>query len=1288
MRIRRIFTMTVVLLALIIISTTTAAAISCACGDICVNESGWWRDNGSFNASTTPMQAAADNANAGETICVAAGSYTENVNIATPHLTLAGEGAGVVNVTANSSSDHVFNVTADYVNISGFNVTGATGSDKAGIYLNGTDHCNISESAASDNYYGICLLSSSNNTLANNNASSNNNYGIWLDYSSNNTLTGNTARSNNYYGIRLYESSDNTLTSNTASSNNYYGIYLEDSSDNTLANNTASNNNYGIWLDYSSNNTLTSNNCSNNDYGIRLHSSSNNTLTSNTASDNSWDGIRLYSSSNNNLSDNFVAHHNTHSGIALGSSSNYNNFTGNNFSNNNYGIYIGSSSNNRIYNNYFNNTNNARDDGNNNWNITRTAGTNIIVGPYLGGNYWSDYTGFDTDGDGLGNTMLPYNSSGSIQNGGDYHPLVPAAPEPTYVPPNPENLQNTTSNYWVNYTWTAGTGVLTDGYNVSTDDGWYNRTETSLNSDVGAGNWSNITVWAWNKTGDGNMSATNVSDSVQASAASTSCTCGDICVNQSGWWRDGGTLNVSTIPIQAAVDNATAGDVICVAAGSYSENVDIATSNLTLRGEGAGVVTVTAASSSDHVFDVSVSYVNISGFNVSGATKYTKAGIYLGSNVDYCNISYNTADSNNRGIRLYSSSNNTLTSNNCSNNYYGIRLYESSDNTLTSNTASSNNYYGIYLEDSSDNTLANNTASNNNYGIWLDYSSNNTLANNTASSNNNYGIYLCSSSNNTLANNTASSNNYNGIYLYYSSNNTLTGNTMSGNMHNFGVYGSSPSEYIQSIDTSNTVDGKPIYYWVDPKDKQIPSDAGFVGVVNGTNITVRDLRLTNNSHGVLFANTRNSRIGNVTASSNDCGIQLKYSSNYNTLTGNTVSDNHGNGVCLCSSSNNTLESNTANLNSKRGIHLYYSNNNTLESNTANLNDNRGIWLKESCDHNTLTNNTANLNAHCGIQLKYSSNYNTLVNNTAISNDYDGIRLAESSNDNTLANNTASNNEYGIHLCSSDSNTLTNNTASNNEYGIHLCSSDSNTLTNNTASNNEYGIHLCSSDSNTLTSNTASSNDYGIRLYSSSNNNTLTGNNCSNNTQWDLCIRGSDCTFTNNTLNGTTVSFTYSGDVSLKGVGSPAADPAGQQTIGKFINATNQSAGAWLFLNFSYSEADVSGLVESDLKVWKHNGTVWLEDGWNGTRYLDTTGNVVGANITSFSVFAPAASTMAGSYVPPDPTNLANTTSNYWVNYTWSVGTSNVTDSYNVSLNGTWTNGTTNTFANMNVGPSG
>lgn len=94
----------------------------------------------------------------------------------------------------------------------------------------------------------------------------------------------------------------------------------------------------------------------------------------------------------------------------------------------NYGIYMTKAQNNWIYNNYFNNTINVEDDGTNTWNITKALGTNIIGGPYLGGNFWSDYNGSDTDYDGLGDTNLPYFGAASIDYGGDYHPL-------SYIPP-------------------------------------------------------------------------------------------------------------------------------------------------------------------------------------------------------------------------------------------------------------------------------------------------------------------------------------------------------------------------------------------------------------------------------------------------------------------------------------------------------------------------------------------------------------------------------------------------------------------------------------------------------------------------------------------------------------------------------------------------------------------------------------------------------------------------------------------------------------------------------------
>ncbi|KAF5438082.1 CASH domain-dontaining protein, partial [Candidatus Methanophagaceae archaeon] len=145
--------------------------------------------------------------------------------------------------------------------------------------------------------------------------------------------------------------------------------------------------------------------------------------------------------------------------------------------------------------------------------------------------------------------------------------------------------------------------------------------------------------------------------------ATLTCTCGDICVNGTGWWRNNGTFNASSTRIQHAIDNATAGDSIYVYNGSYTENVDV-NKQLTLTGEGTDVVNVTNSTADSQVFNVSANYVNISGFNVTGATGNMKAGIYIGNGVDRCNISGNTVSDNYIGIYLNSSSSDNLFANN------------------------------------------------------------------------------------------------------------------------------------------------------------------------------------------------------------------------------------------------------------------------------------------------------------------------------------------------------------------------------------------------------------------------------------------------------------------------------------------------------------------------------------------------------------------------------------------------------------------------------------------------
>jgi hypothetical protein len=82
----RVFALTI-LIAAAVIGTAAGAAEA----DIYVDEDGWWHDGGAFHANDTPIQAAVDNADAGEIIFVRNGS-TENVDVG-KRLTLEDEGA-------------------------------------------------------------------------------------------------------------------------------------------------------------------------------------------------------------------------------------------------------------------------------------------------------------------------------------------------------------------------------------------------------------------------------------------------------------------------------------------------------------------------------------------------------------------------------------------------------------------------------------------------------------------------------------------------------------------------------------------------------------------------------------------------------------------------------------------------------------------------------------------------------------------------------------------------------------------------------------------------------------------------------------------------------------------------------------------------------------------------------------------------------------------------------------------------------------------------------------------
>ncbi|MFW9915708.1 MAG: NosD domain-containing protein [Candidatus Thorarchaeota archaeon] len=288
-------------------------------------------------------------------------------------------------------------------------------NNSQGFYQNDPNNFNtwISNNATNNDAEGFYMASSSHNTWINNNASKNTR-GFVLFRSSNNTWTNNRAISNNYYGFYLQESSNNTWTNNRAiSSRNFSGVYMQDSNNNTWTGSTVSNNNQN---------------------GFRLVSSSHNTWTGNTVSNNNQSGFSLQESNNNT-------------------------WTGNTVSNNDYGIKLENSSNNLLYmNSIWLNNFQAFSDSANTWH----NGTH--------GNYWGDYTGFDSNNDSIGDT--PYSIGGEGDNE-DPYPLMYDPIRDLYRPSAPQNLAGTLGGTareeFVALTWTAPTadgGSAITGYHI------------------------------------------------------------------------------------------------------------------------------------------------------------------------------------------------------------------------------------------------------------------------------------------------------------------------------------------------------------------------------------------------------------------------------------------------------------------------------------------------------------------------------------------------------------------------------------------------------------------------------------------------------------------------------------------------------------------------------------------------------------------------------------------------------------------------------------------------------
>ncbi len=331
----------------------------------------------------------------------------------------------------------------------------------------------------------------------------------------------------------------------------------------------------------------------------------------------------------------------------------------------------------------------------------------------------------------------------------------------------------------------------------------------------------------------------------------------------------------------------------------------------------------------------------------------------------------------------------------------GNEYRSASNNTIIGNTITSNNEDGFQV------------------GIWIGISSGNKIINNTVTGFNEYGILFHLSDNNYISGNVVTGNNVGFSLNFGCNNNVLRNNQIYDNEENFEIRFNYPSGFIQDIDTSNTVNGKPIYYWIYQHNKTIPSQAGFVALANCSGIMIQNLEISNNGNGIILYSTRDSQIKNNHFEDNGNAIEIRSCESIN-VTGNKIINSFYSGIRMAESTNISILENDI-VNNAYGITLsgynkqhagYGGSNNILILNNNFTGNNPGIDLSRSQD-NVISSNifTANILGISAI----GCCENLIVGNSFVDNDGYAIRWSGAYNNTFYYNNFINNKAEGLQV---------------------------------------------------------------------------------------------------------------------------------------------------------------------------------------------------------------------------------------------------------------------------------
>jgi len=226
--------------------------------------------------------------------------------------------------------------------------------------------------------------------------------------------------------------------------------------------------------------------------------------------------------------------------------------------------------------------------------------------------------------------------------------------------------------------------------------------------------------------------------------------------------------------------------------------------------------------------------------------------------------------------------------------------------------------------------------------------------------------------------------------------------------------------YYETVAINKTI----TLYGMDRNITIIDSNNEFYAVViQASDVTLSGFTIKNNTVGIYVGgNESNSNvtITNNIITKNKDGIYLGNKSNDNTVFGNIIIENDGDGIRLYGSIENEIYENTITDHNSYGIVLWDSSYNNIISKNIIFNNRNGVGLRRWSDNNVISENNVTKNKNSGIIIAFSY-YNNLTSNTVTDNG-NGISINDAS-ENFISKNYIANNHRGIYLYDSTDNII-------------------------------------------------------------------------------------------------------------------------------------------------------------------------------------------------------------------------------------------------------------------------